>query len=120
MITAETFSTNDIPSLFVPVAEAMDEAILVAFDGCHKIYVAMDEVEADWFRESDYQICEASPEFMLVMVANWYKQSCPLKFVNAVRHNAENPNAGYTDLIPQGAGEEDEDWDDEDDEDEDW
>jgi hypothetical protein len=51
---------------------------------------------------------------MLAQVREWYEGSCSLRFISAVETNEENPNAGFTDLIPQGAfdGSEDEDEDD--------
>lgn len=124
MITAETFSKHNIPSLFVPVADAIVDAHLVAFDGCHKIYLAMDEIEAEWFRQNyngvhcSDRTFEGSPEEMLTTVLGWWNESCALRFVNAVHHNEADPNAGFIALIPQGAEGDDEDWDDEDYEDE--
>lgn len=121
MITAETFSKHNIPSLFVPVADAIVDAHLVAWDGCHKIYLAMDEEQAEWFHENySPDIFEGTAEEMLATVANWYENSCFLRFVNAVETNHADPNAGFTTLIPQFAEEsqdEDEPEDDEDDED---
>jgi len=115
MITAQTFRELDLPSLFVPVATAMPEARLVAWDGCHKMYVALDDVEADWFRNSDYTVVEDTPEIMLATLKKWWDESCPLKFINGVVSNPDDPNAGFTSLIGQGDWCEDEDdWDDED------
>ena len=81
----------------------------MAFDGCHKIYLAMDEVEAKWFAENyngvhcdGNQTFRGTPEEMLAMVEEWYNESCALKFVQAVSHNEENPNAGYISLVDQG------------------
>ena len=109
MITAETFSKHNIPSLFVPVADAIVDARLVAFDGCHKIYLAMDDPEADWFRENYEHIVEGTPEEMLTTVIGWYENSCFLRFVNAVYHRPDDPNAGFVTLISQFAEENDED-----------
>lgn len=112
-------------TLFGKVEVAIDFAHLVAFDGCHKIYLAMDEIEANWFRENyngihcDDRTFEGTPDEMLTMVKEWYDESCGLRFVSAVRHNAENPNEGFTTLIGQFEDQEDEDYDDED-EDEDF
>lgn len=90
------------------VEDRIVEAKLVAFDGCHKIYLAMDDTEADWFR-LNYDIRhEGTPEEMLAIVRRWFDESCPLRFINAVTHNAENPNAGYEGLIEQGATDEEE------------
>lgn len=89
------------------VEDAMTDARLVAWDTCHKIYLALDDTEAAWFREN-YLVVEDTPEAMLETVRRWYDGSCFLRFVTGVRHNAADPNAGYVTLIPQGAEEEDE------------
>jgi hypothetical protein len=95
--------------LFDSVREYCENAVLVATDGCHKIYLAMDDIEADWFRENYEHIVEGTPEEMLVTVIGWYENSCFLRFVNAVYHNEDDPNAGFITLISQFADEEDED-----------
>lgn len=93
--------------LFSKVREHITDARLIAFDGCHKIYLALDEMEADWFRANYEHIVEESPEFMLVMLGKWWNESCGLRFISGVRYNEENPNDGFITLIGQG-----EDWDD--------
>lgn len=95
-----------LSELFEDVKDATEKAHLVAFDGCHKIYLAMDEIEAKWFEESDYTIKKGSPSEMYRTALAWYDESCGLRFINAVEHNEENPNAGYTALVPQGASDE--------------
>ena len=90
------------------VEDAMDEARLVAWDTCHKIYLALDDTEAAWFRAEYPTVVEDTPEVMLETVRRWYEESCFLRFVNGVRHDAVDPNAGYVTLIPQGAEEDDE------------
>jgi hypothetical protein len=109
-------TTKDITELFAPVASAMYDAHLVAYDGCHKIYLAMDEVEAEWFRQNYEYWLEAGIDEMLATVTMWYEESCFLRFVSAVRYNPDDPNAGFTNLIAQFADQEDDDEDDEDDE----
>lgn len=94
-------TTTEIPELFDRVVDAINDAHLVAYDGCHKIYLAMDEVEAEWFRNFYEFVVAGSAEVMLDAVIRWYENSCGLRFVTAVRHDAENPNAGYTQLISQ-------------------
>ena len=112
------------PELFDPVEAVIEDAFLVAFDGCHKIYVAMDEHEANWFRENYEFVFADTPEAMLNKVMEWYDDSCFLRFVSAVRHDPDDPNAGFTTLIGQFDDQdedededEDEGYDDEDDED---
>jgi hypothetical protein len=93
------------------VEDALSDARLVAWDECHKIYLALDDTEADWFRTSGYTIVEGDPADLLATLHRWWDESCFLRFISGVVHNAEDPNAGFTALIPQGADEGE--WDDE-------
>ena len=95
------------------VEDAAQDAHLAAWDTCHKIYLALDETEAEWFRTSDYTLVEGAPEVLLATLRKWYEESCWLRFISGVRHNPTNPNAGFVDLIPQGAEEDDEDYEEE-------
>jgi len=106
------------------VEDALPDAHLIAWDTCHKIYVALDETEAAWFRNNYDTIVEGPDDVLLATLRKWYDESCGLRFINGVRHDAVDPNAGFVDLIPQGAEEyelddEDEDWNEDWDEDED-
>jgi len=86
------------------VEEAVKTARLIAWDTCHKIYLAMDEEQEAWFVENySPDIFRGTPEEMLATLHSWYYQSCPLRFINAVETNDDDPNAGFTDLIPQFA-----------------
>lgn len=81
-------------------------AVLVAWDGCHKIYLAMDETEAEWFRRRTGGFSEkfsGSPDEMYDAVVAWWEGSCPLRFVSAVWHDEADPNSGFVRLIAQGA-----------------
>ena len=97
------------------VEAAMPNTLLVAFDGCHKMYAAMDTHEADWFRAEYPHVVEGSADVMLSTLRDWWEQSCSLRFIYGVTYNAVDPNAGFVSLIPQ-------DWCDdyEDDEDDDY
>lgn len=103
------------------VEDALGETHLIAWDTCHKIYLALDEHEADWFRKhGGYELVTGTPDELLATLHRWYDASCPLRFINSVVHVESDPNSGYTALIPQGATDEDEDdWDHDEDED-DW
>ena len=103
-------STTTMQDYWHDVEEALENAHLIAFDGCHKIYVAMDEIEAQWFLDrEDYHDAKGTTAEMLEQLIKWYDESCPLKFISSVVHNEFDPNAGYTDIIPQFASDEDED-----------
>lgn len=79
------------------IEQAVKGAVLVAWDGCHKIYLATDEAEADWFRKNadKYHTVKASTETMTDVVMGWWADSCPLRFINATGA------AGTRDIIPQ-------------------
>lgn len=99
-------TTIEVPKVLEPVENYIDQAHLAAFDGCHKIYLALDETQADWFREEYPHVAQGSPDIMLATVVKWYEESCFLKFVEGVTTNAADPNAGFTQIVPQGAEEE--------------
>lgn len=110
MKTAHSFGID----FFDKVEEAMDDAILIAWDGCHKIYLAMDDYEAKWFAEEYPHVLKADAETMLATLIKWYEESCPLRFVNAVTYNEEDPNAGFETLVAQFADQEDDEDEDDD------
>lgn len=90
------------------VKEYVQDAKCIAFDGCHKIYLAMDHEQADWFRTNYEHSMTGNPDEMLQVLRAWYDESCWLRFVEAVETNGVDPNEGFTTLIPQGAEEEEE------------
>ena len=102
------------------VQEYVKDAVLIAFDECHKIYLAMDEEEAYFFRTT-YQPAvvesiHSTPEAMLATLEEWYEDSCGLKFISAVWHDDLDPNYGFVDLISQCAGDDEDEDEDEDEE----
>jgi hypothetical protein len=78
----------------------------IAFDTCHKIYVLMDDQQVAQMREYEYDEIitsdEQTPNQMLDTLKVWFEKSCPLRFIQAVETH-EDPNAGFTTLIEQGA-----------------
>lgn len=104
-------SAQDVTAspLFEKVRAALPYARLIAWDGCHKIYLAMDEYEERWFRR-EYPHTETGTEGdMLKILGEWWEDSCRLRFIQAVRYTPKNLNEGYVNLISQGAGYEDSD-----------
>jgi hypothetical protein len=89
------------------VEDAVEDAKGIAFDTCHKIYVLMDTEQVEQMREYEYDLIitseEQTPSQMLDTLREWFDKSCPLKFIEAVETNTEDPNAGFTTLIEQGA-----------------
>lgn len=94
------------------VEEWLDEAKGIAWDTCHKIYILMDNEQVEQMREYGYDVLftaeEKTPTEMTLLVREWYDDSCMLRFVSAIRTVDGDPNDGFTDLIPQGWGEEEE------------
>jgi len=106
-------------SKFEAVENAVKNAKLVAFDGCHKIYVAMDSHSAKELKGNGYTVLKDNPSTMLKAVIKWYKESCGLRFVQGMSHNNVNPNLGFVDLIPQFERDEDDEENEEDDDEDD-
>jgi hypothetical protein len=70
------------------------------FDGCHKIYLSMDDEQVRQMEEWDYETYAPN----LKDIVDWYDESCGLRFINAVFTN-DDANDGFVTLIPQGYGE---------------
>lgn len=103
--------TQTMEDYWDDVELALKFAKLVAFDGCHKIYMAMDSEQEQWFRENydgdgHREGCfTGTQKEMLARLKMWWNGSCGLRFISAVSTNNEDPNMGFEDLIPQGADE---------------
>ena len=76
----------------------------IAWDGCHKIYVLMDDNQVELMREYGYEYLYTTAELIddsfCNIIHDWYNDSCGLRFVDAVK-TTENPNDGFTILIAQ-------------------
>lgn len=87
------------------VEEASQTAKAVVWDGCHKIYLAMDDHQLEVFEKLGYSIIikGEEPEVLAGYVKSWYRKSCGLKFVSVVSTNETNPlvKSDFADLIPQ-------------------
>jgi hypothetical protein len=103
-----------------PEVEAVvGEAKAIAWDGCHKIYLALDDEQVALFGVYGYRdggsvmisAEHASPSEMLTYLHNWYDQSCSLRFIDAVASvpAGEDQNKGFTTLIGQFEDEDEED-----------
>lgn len=94
------------------VEEAIEDAKALIWDGCHKIYVAMDVEQVRYFLKEGYgdgsdrsklfYINEGvtTPSRMIEILKDWYDRSCELRFISAVR-TTPNPNDGFTKLVEQ-------------------
>ena len=78
------------------VENYLESALCVAFDDCHKIYLAMDEEELNYFTSNKWTTFTGSALEMLDQVWAWYEvESCGLRFVSAVK------SGEFTTLIGQ-------------------
>lgn len=86
---------------------ACDTAIAIAFDGCHKIYIALDAQERQKLKDLGYEIMidrdDLDMDQIYDILQDWYDNSCPLRLIDAVCtvDEGENPNDGYVCCIPQ-------------------
>jgi hypothetical protein len=90
------------------ISEMLRQATAIAFDGCHKIYIALDDEQARVFESYEYFLMdveqdEAGRERAAKTLRDWYEDSsCGLRFISAVRTVAGDPNDGFVTVIEQG------------------
>jgi hypothetical protein len=90
------------------VEKAVMSALLISWDSCHKIYIAMDGEQAAWFErnyteENNSVSFRGAPWEMYEKIQEWWDVSCGLRFISAVWTDNEDPNNGFISLIPQFA-----------------
>ena len=93
------------------VATTVRYAKGIAFDGCHKIYICMDDEQVSQMRgygygENDSYLITDQSESWLTVVQGWYEKSCGLKFIEAV--STRGTKTQFHTLIGQGEWQEDE------------
>lgn len=81
--------------------EVLEDAHSIAFDGCHKIYVVLDEEQTEQMREYGYENIwlVLDPDEALEILRGWYEASCPLRFIQSVKSPGENGD--FENLIKQ-------------------
>lgn len=100
-------ATTTMEDYWHDVKEAVQYAKSISFDGCHKIYLAMDDTQAEWFKANyngegcDDRTFVGTPEEMFALLQEWYENSCSLKFIQSVTTNEDDPNEGFESLIPK-------------------
>ena len=85
------------------VKGAVGSAKAITWDGCHKIYVLMDDQQVQQSEDWGYDpiIRVADTEEAVNTLKQWFDESCGLRFINAVSTVESNPNEGYKSLIGQ-------------------
>ena len=90
------------------IADATATAKGIAFDGCHKIYILMDDAQMDLMREYGYDplisSSQMTPNEMTDTVVKWFEESCGLRFVYAV--STVKGDSEFDTVIGQGEVEE--------------
>jgi hypothetical protein len=89
-----------IDERFTKIEEIMEYATLVAWDGCHKIYIAMDAEEANWYMENYEDTYIGSPKEMTSMVKEWWNSSCGLRFISTTQ-NEDDGEVVFVPVIEQ-------------------
>lgn len=88
-------------SKFDKVKKAIPNAKGIAWDGCHKIYVLMDDEQVAEMVKYGYEPIKQGEGDFLALLQSWYNSSCPLRFIQSIRTDHEDPNDGFESLIPQ-------------------
>lgn len=84
----------------------------IAFDGCHKIYVLLDD--GQFAQQKTYGYGDGTDDSQLVAlrsdldrerafvtVKQWYEDSCALRFVSTIKTVPGDPNDGFDNVIAQ-------------------
>jgi hypothetical protein len=91
------------------VEAELSEAKGISFDGCHKIYILMDDQQvkqsAEWGygKDGSFLVTDLDADEMLALIKIWYNDSCGLKFVQSVTTvDGLTPESVFDSIIPQG------------------
>ncbi len=91
------------PATWQHVRNTLTTAKGIAWDGCHKIYVLMDDEQMKQMASYGYDplLPVEEPDRELKTLKEWYDDSCGLRFISAISTVTGDPNDGFTDLIAQ-------------------
>jgi len=89
------------------VDKKLDKCSGIAWDGCHKIYILMDDKQMSKMKEYGYDPLisagEMSRSEMLLTIKEWFGDSCGLRFVDTVKTRKDGTHK-WGSLIGQGFG----------------
>ncbi|WP_300265486.1 hypothetical protein [Microbacterium sp.] len=91
-------SSETLSATWALVRERVGQAVAMHFDGCHKIYLSMDDGQVAVFEDCGYDT--HAPDFDRLRA--WYAESCDLRLVTAVSTNADGTD-DFESLIDQFA-----------------
>lgn len=81
------------------VEDVVEDAVGQAWDGCHKIYVLMDDKTVEQQEAYEYDVFPPDID----QLQEWFDDSCGLRFICSIEsvNDGENQNDGFTNLIAQ-------------------
>ena len=84
--------------------DVVNEADGIAWDGCHKIYIMMDEQQTQQMIDYEYDYLikakDSNPYDMFETVRDWYDKSCALKFIDVTETSDDDTD--FYPLVAQG------------------
>ena len=95
--------------LWEDVRETLDSgAVSIIWDGCHKIYIVMDEEQHnlmvdDYGYEIHHRLDEINEDIAYEFLKHWFYESCGLRFISEVHMDFDDSNKGYRNIISQFA-----------------
>ena len=67
------------------VKEVLGRAVSITWEGCHKIYICLDQESHDQQKEWGYQMTMVTDkEEALEQLYRWFNVSCGLRFISAI------------------------------------
>lgn len=96
----EVATTFDEPWL-AKVKEAVDTAVSIAWEGCHKIYIMSDEQSNADMIDLEYEpirVCDKQEA--VDQLFEWWECSCSLRFIQRIE-GEQGSNENYYNVIGQ-------------------
>lgn len=84
------------------VSEIIEKTSVIAYDGCHKIYL-MDTIHKKWFL--NYEVMDGSVDHRMETIETWWDKSCPLRFIEWITTPVKNEGIDdlvFTSVVSQG------------------
>lgn len=96
------------------VKEAVNTAVSIAWEGCHKIYIMSDETaDADMIACGYDTVRVEDKDKAVAQLFEWWEDSCGLRFINRIETTGGKiGNEQFFNVIPQFDYDEDEEEDD--------
>lgn len=89
--------------------ELINEAHSIAYEGCHKVYINLDENQTNVMIGYGYgegstfliKAEDSNPYDLLETVRDWYNNSCSLRLIDAIQTDDEGMDK-FISVVPQG------------------